>query len=285
MSSSQALRSRGAQATVVVAINAARRWPGFGLRELLTYRGLLLTFAARELRIRYRQTALGFAWILIQPLLVAGLFSFVFGHIARMPAEVVPRVLLAYAGVLAWNLFSSIVVRGAHSLVSNGALLSKVYFPREILPLSTVLSALVDFAVSWVIFEAMCVLWGRWLPLQALLLPVWILVVCLLAAGCGLITSALMVWYRDLVYVVQLAIQLLLYVSPIAFSLRAIPERFRTLIQVNPLSPLIEAFRWSLLGVGQPSLALVYPILLAVVLFFVGLLVFRRLERGFADVI
>ena len=281
----QALRPRRGMASAVVTINSARKWPGFGLRELFQYRGLLLTFAARDLRVRYRQTVLGVAWILIQPLLVASLFAFVFGQIASMPREAVPRVLLAYAGVLGWNLFSSIVVRGAHSLVGNAALLGKVFFPREILPFSVVLPALVDLAVSWAMFEVMSISFGVWPPLQGLLLPIWILVVCLLAVGCGLIAGALMVWYRDLGYVVQLAIQLLLYASPIAFSMNSVPERYRALVGVNPLSPLLEAFRWSLLGVGRPSLALCYPIVLAVVVFVVGLIAFRYLARGFADVI
>jgi lipopolysaccharide transport system permease protein len=285
MSESQAPRLSRPVASAQVMTIAASRWPGFGVQELFQYSGLLLTFAVRDLHVRYRQTVIGVVWLLIQPLLLACLFSFVFGQIANMPKEHVPRVLLAYAGVLGWNLFSTIVVRGAHSLVDNAALLSKVFFPREILPISVVLPALVDFVVSWSMFQCMSVSFGVWPPLQALLLPIWVLVVCLLAVGCGLITSALMVWYRDVVYIVQLAMQLLMYASPIAFTLHSVPERYRVFVQVNPVSPLLEAFRWSLLGVGQPSVALVYPIVLAVILFAVGLMFFRYLARGFADVI
>src|SRR5262245_513487 len=199
------------------------------------FRRLLVTFADRELRVRYRQTALGVTWFGLQPLVMAAAFAFVFGSLARMPEERAPRLVFTFAGVLAWNLFSYIVTRGSQPMVQNAPLITKVFFPREVLPLSLVLPGLVDFAITLVLLLAIAAAHGVWPGWGLLLLPVWIVLLCLLACGWALITAALTVWYRDLQFVVQLGMQLLLYVSPLAFSLDAIPERFRVLVMLNPL--------------------------------------------------
>lgn len=270
----------------VLLIRASTGWPNLGLGELWIFRGLLLTFAGRELRLRYRQTALGVAWFVLQPLIVAATFSFVFGAVARMPAERVPRLVFTYAGMLAWTLFSSIVTRGSQTMVVNAPLISKVFFPRELLPLSLVLPALVDFVIALALLVVLAGASSVFPSAAVLLLPIWLLLVCLLACGLALIFSALTVWYRDLQFVVQLAIQLLLYLSPLAYSVESVPPRFRAIVALNPLTPLLEGFRWSLLGTGRVSGGqMFYAAAVSLGSFFVGLAVFRRLERSFADVV
>jgi lipopolysaccharide transport system permease protein len=261
-------------------------WTGIGLDELWRFRGLVATFAGRDLKLRYRQTALGVLWFVLQPLIMAATFAFVFGAVAGMPAERVPRLVFTYAGVLAWNLFSYIVTRGSQSMVLNAPLISKVYFPRELLPLSLVLPALVDFAVALVVLVVLAAMNSVAPQAAVLLLPVWIALVCLLACGIALVTSALTVWYRDLQFLVQLAMQLLLYVSPLAYSVESVPPRFRPFVALNPLAPLLEGFRWSLIGDGHLSgRQVLYAVVVSLGSFFIGLVVFRRLERRFADVV
>jgi lipopolysaccharide transport system permease protein len=260
--------------------------PSLSLRETWQFRGLLATFAGRELRVRYRQTALGVAWFVLQPLLMAAAFAFVFGAVARMPAERAPRLLFTFAGVLPWNLFSYIVTRGSQTMVWNAGLISKVFFPRELLPLSLVLTGLVDLGVAFGLLVLVAGTSGT-VPTSAIVfLPLWLILLCLLSSGLALLTAALTVWYRDLQIVVQVAIQLLLYVSPIAYSVDNIPARFRLVVQLNPLTPLLEGFRWSILGGGQtPAWQVGYAVVVSVGVFFAGLAVFRNLERRFADVV
>ena len=270
----------------LLRITGTDRWPGFGLLETWGFHGLLTAFAAREMKLRYRQTALGVSWFVLQPLIVAATFAFVFGSVARMPSERVPRLVFTLAGVLAWTLFNSIVVRGSSAIVTNATLISKVYFPRELLPLSTVLPALLDLVVGLGLFAVLAIVFRTFGGAPIVLLPVWALLVCLLGAGLALVTSALTVWYRDLLYVVQLAMQVLMFASPLAYSLDNVPHRFRLLVAVNPLAPLLEGFRWSLLGTSPVAAgALAYAVAAALVLFFGGLGLFRVLERRFADVI
>ncbi len=270
----------------VLVIGPDAGWPSLSLREPWRFRGLLLTFAGRELRVRYRQTALGVLWFVLQPLIMAATFTFVFGAVARMPEERTSRLVFTYAGVLAWNLFSQIVIRGSHSLVQNAPLLSKVYFPRELLPLSMVPLGLVDLAVALGLLVVILAVTGTAPTAAALLLPLWIVLLCVLGAGWALLTSALTVWYRDLQFVISLALQILLYLSPLAYSVSSVPERFRPFILLNPIAPLLEAFRWSLVGANRVSLGqLAYSLAFGVASFVAGLALFRHLERRFADVV
>ena len=270
----------------LLTIRAGSGWAGVNLAELWRFRDLLFTLAGRDLRLRYKQTVLGVVWVVLQPLLAAGVFSFVFGKVARMPSDGVPYFLFSYAGLMGWNLFSGTLTKVSGSLVGNAHLISKVFFPRLILPLSSVPSALVDFSVAGGMMLVLMALehltpgWGL------LLLPVWMAMLLALATGVGLWTTSLMVSYRDVGYVVPVALQILLYASPIAYAMSAVPEPLRVWYRLNPLVPVLEAFRWSLLGRGSldvPSLG--WAAGLIAVVFGLGLFSFKRMERKFADVI
>jgi lipopolysaccharide transport system permease protein len=237
-------------------------------------------------KLRYRQTALGVLWVVLQPLLAAGIFALVFGRVANLPSEGAPYFLFAFAGLLGWNLFSSTLTRASTCLVGNAQLVSKIYFPRLVLPLSTVFSSLIDFGVALALLAALMVFYGVAPHPGVLLLPVWLLLLLLLAAGLGLVAAALTVSYRDVQYVLPVLVQFLLYASPVAYALSAIPPSLRPLFFFNPLTGLLEAFRWSLLGTGALRGDYVaYAAAISLGVFFWGTLVFKTMERRFADVI
>jgi lipopolysaccharide transport system permease protein len=255
-------------------------------RELWDAREVFYRFGIRDLVLRYRQTAIGVAWVILQPLAAAGIFSIVFGQVAGLPTDGVPYFVFSFAGMLAWNVFYGIVSRGSGSLVANQALVSKVFFPRLLVPLSSVISVLVDFLVAAVMFVVLLVVFGINPGWPVLLTPVWVLAAVLLASGVGVAASAIMVKYRDVAYVLPWILQILLYATPIAYSLTAVPEDLRWLFEINPLTWLMEAFRWSLLGLSSPSAwqFVALPVV-AVLVFLGGTLIFQRHERTFADVI
>lgn len=249
-------------------------------------REVLLRFGARDITLRYRQTALGVIWVILQPLIGAGVFALVFGGVADLPSEGVPYFVLSFAGMLAWNAFNGVVGRASTSLVANAALVSKVFFPRILVPLSSVYSVLVDFAVALGFFGVLLVVFGISPGWPVLLLPVWLALVVLMASGLGLVTSALMVKYRDVGYVLPVVTQTLLYASPVAYSLSAVPEHYRVWFNLNPLTWVLQEFRWSLLGLAAPEpWQVVASVIAAALVFLVGALVFEHMERGFADVI
>lgn len=267
-------------------IRPKSRWTPLDLKELWEFRDLLVTFASRDIRLRYRQTALGAIWVVLQPLLGAGILSFVFGGVADLPSEGIPYFVFAYAGMLGWTAFSSTLTKASGSLVGNAALVSKVFFPRMLLPLSVVGSTLLDFVVALVVMAVLLVITGVTPGLALVLLPLWLLVVLLLSVGAGFIASSLMVRFRDVQYVLPVALQLALFASPVAYSLDAVPSSARRFFTLNPLVGLLEAFRWSLLDVDAPGARpLAYSVVAAVVLFVAGALAFTRMERQFADVI
>lgn len=263
-------------------------WAALDVAEAWQFRDLLFSLAGRDVRLRYKQTALGVTWVILQPLLAAGIFAFVFGKVARLSTGTVPYFLFSYVGLLAWNVFNSTLNKSSMCLIGNSQLISKVYFPRVILPLSTVPSALIDFGVALALLFVLMPLYGVAPGPQMILLPVWLLLILLLAVGSGLIASALTVTYRDVQYILPVATQFLLYASPIAYSVEQVPIRLRAFYFLNPLSGLLEAFRWSLLGGGGGHLYwgyLAYSAAFCIVLFLLGLLTFKNMERKFADVI
>ncbi|MCC6730591.1 MAG: ABC transporter permease [Chthonomonadales bacterium] len=269
-----------------LVIRPASGWQAVNLREIWRFRDLLLTLAGRDVKLRYRQTALGAIWVVLQPLVGAGIFSFVFGRVAKLPSDGVPYFLFSYAGLLGWNAFSATLTKSSQSLVGNAGLVSKVYFPRLVLPLSSVPSVLIDFAVALGMMAALMCLNGVAPHWGLLLLPVWLAVLLGLALGMGLIFSALMVTYRDVMHVLPVLTQMLLYASPVAYAVSAVPERLRSVYLLNPLSGLLEAFRWSLLGTGHLRPAYVaYSAGFTLVVLAAGAFSFRRMERRFADVI
>jgi lipopolysaccharide transport system permease protein len=261
-------------------------WSPLALGEMWQYRDLLFTLAARDVKLRYRQTAMGVIWVVLQPLLGAGIFAVVFGRVAKLPSNGLPYMVFSYAGLLGWNAFNSTLAKSSACVVQNSHLVSKVYFPRLMLPLSTVLSTLIDFGVAMAVMAAIMVSYGITPGWGILLLPVWLALLILLAIGVGLYTSALMVSYRDLQYAIPVLQQFLMYASPVAYSMAIVPGNLRTLYLLNPISNLLEAFRWSVLGRGQVEWGWVaYSAAVVLVAFVGGAVAFKRMERRFADVI
>lgn len=264
-----------------------KSWFPSNPRDLWHFRGLLARFTARDLTLRYRQTVLGMTWVVLQPLLGAGVLSFVFGSVAGLSApKGIPYLVFSFAGMVAWNLYSNITMRAGTVLIGNAQMIQKVFFPRLLLPLSQVGSSLVDLAVSLVVLAIMLAVYGIWAGWALLLLPVWLLLFVFAALGLGLTSGALAVPFRDVQYVLPVAIQFLLFATPIAYSISAAPASTRWLFYINPLSGLFEAVRWSTLGTPFPSSGLItYSIVASLAMFLLGVMVFSRLERRFADVI
>ncbi len=254
--------------------------------QLWEGREVLYRFGARDVTLRYRQTLLGVVWVVLQPLLTAAIFTLVFNRVAHLKSSGVPYLVFVFTGLLAWNLFNGIITRAASSLVSNRDLVSKVFFPRMLVPLATAYSTIVDFVVSLVFMFVLLAIYGVNPGFGALLFPVWTLMVILLAAGVGLVASALMVRYRDVAYVVPFALQFLLYASPIAYSISAVPSKYRVIYDINPLTWLLQEFQWSFARQAAPPLwEIVLSIVVPIVVFVGGAIVFEQMERGFADVI
>jgi lipopolysaccharide transport system permease protein len=269
-----------------LTIRPSKGWQALDLKQIWLYRDLLMTLASRDVKLRYRQTALGAFWVIFQPLMTAGIFSFVFGTVANLPSDGLPYILFSYAGVLASNAFSSTLNKTSGVLVGNAGLISKVYFPRLVLPLSTVLSTLIDFGVALLMMAVLMVMYHITPSLSLLMLPVLLFLILLLAVGIGLWTSALMVSYRDVAFVLPVLIQMLLYASPVAYSVAKVPAEYLNYYFLNPLAGLIEAFRWSILGRGEVHWgAVAYSAVFAVASFIFGAFMFKKMEKKFADVI
>ncbi|HEX8521125.1 MAG TPA: ABC transporter permease [Tepidisphaeraceae bacterium] len=254
--------------------------------EIWRHRDLLLTLAARDLKVRYKQTALGVLWIVLQPLLGAGILTYVFGEIANVRAPGgLPIFLLSFSGMVVWSAFSSTISRTASALIGNAQLISKVYFPRLILPLSTILSTLVDVLVMLPMLAIFCIVY-RWQPPWTIVFFPWfILIAMALGSGIGTWMAGLAVKYRDVQYVLPVITQTLFWASPIAYGASRVGKH-RTLYFLNPLAGTIEGFRWSVLGVGFISpWEIFYTAATAAVAMAVGYFWFSRMERSFADVI
>lgn len=261
-------------------------WQILDPRELWHFRDLLATLAGRDVKLRYRQTALGVIWDLVQPVVPAFILSVVFGKIAKVPSGGVPAFVFVYVGMLGWNAFFNTLNKASNSLVQDAPLLSKVYFPRMVLPLSTVLSTLVDFAITAALLPPMFLLSGIRPGAGLALLPLWLLLLIALAFGVGLWLSALMVTYRDVKYALPVLLTFLLYATPIAYPASFIPPTLRTYFLINPLAPLIEGMRWSLFGRGTLLWGnLAYAAVFTLLALAWGAFVFSRMERRFADVI
>jgi lipopolysaccharide transport system permease protein len=270
----------------LLKIRPPRGWASLSLSDLWSYRDLLITFAERDIKVRYKQTALGAIWVVLQPLIGSLIFAFVFGRIAKMSSDGFPYIVLAYSGLLGWNAFNTTLTRASTSIVDGSRLVSKIYFPRLVLPLSTVGSTLVDFVVSLAFMIVLMLIYHVHPGWQLVFLPVFLLLLLMAAIGIGLFTSALMVSYRDLQYALPPFLQFLLYASPVGYAVSQVPKSLRTLYFLNPLAGLLEGFRWSILGTSQPQLwAVLYAAGVVIAMLFVGLVSFKRMERRFADVI
>ena len=258
---------------------AAHYW-----RDLWRYRELMSFLAWRDIAVRYKQTAIGVLWAIIRPALTLLVFV-AFRRMAGLRQSAVPDVILVLAAVLPWQFFSSALADASTSLIGNTSLISKVYFPRLIIPLSAVATALVDFAITLVMLAALMAWYGVQPDARLLALPLFIAQCSLLALGLGLLLAALTVTYRDFRYVVPFAIQLGLFVSPVAFESAQVPERWRAIYALNPLVGIIDGFRWSLLGAALDPRLVSSSIAVTLLSVAAGVWYFRRTERGFADAI
>ncbi|MFO7654955.1 MAG: ABC transporter permease [Candidatus Krumholzibacteriia bacterium] len=270
-----------------ITIRPHRGWGGIDVREIWRFRDLLGILGGRDLKVRYKQTALGVSWVVLQPLIAAGIFSFVFGGIAKLEAPgQVPYFVFSFTGMLLWQTFATTLNRAGGSMVSNQHLVAKIYFPRLILPISTVFSALVDFAVGLGLLVVLLALFWQFPGWHVLMLPVCLLMLLTLAMGTGFAAAALAVPYRDVNYLRPVAIQFLLYASPVAYAVAEVPAGYRHLYMLNPIAPILETTRWAVLGTGTvPWGYLGIAAVVCAVSLVVGAAVFTRMERNFADVI
>jgi len=266
-------------------IRPRRGWVRLDLGELWRYRDLLWFLTKRDISLRYRQTALGVAWALIQPLATMAVFTIFFGRFGKMPSDGVPYALFALCGLVPWQLFAYALSESSNSLVNNQNLVTKVYFPRLVIPLSAVLSGLMDLCVSSVLLGGMLVFFGRPPTLAALLLPAFVLLGIVAALAVGLWLAALNVQYRDVRYTIPFLTQIWFFATPIAYPASLIPERFRPLVGLNPMAGVVEGFRWALLGTARPTGIIWVSCAATVVLLVGGLRYFAKLERRFADVV
>jgi lipopolysaccharide transport system permease protein len=265
--------------------------PGMGAihywRDLWRYRELFFFLAWRDILVRYKQTAIGVAWSVIRPLATMLVFTVVFGTLAKLPSNGVPYPVMVYAAMLPWQFFANALSESSNALVDNANLLSKVYFPRLIVPASAVIVSLVDFLISCVILCGIMA-WYRFVPdLRILLLPAFLLMAFLASFGAGLWLSALNVKYRDFRFVVPFLVQFGLYISPVGFSSAIVPEKWRVFYFLNPMVGVIDGFRWAILGDAFPVnwTGFLVSCLLVTLLFAGGVLFFRSVERSFADVV
>jgi len=263
----------------------SKRWVALDLRSLWTFRDLLYFLTLRDVKIRYKQTALGVAWAVLQPLLTMLIFTLFFGRVAKIPSNGHPYALFAFAGLLPWTFFANAITNSGNSLVNNAALISKVYFPRLIMPSAAVLAGLVDLAVSLVLMFGLAAFYGVGMSLNILALPALILLTTLLALAVSLFFAALNVKYRDVRYALPFLVQLAMFATPIIYPISMVPQRWRWALLLNPMAGLVEGFRVSLLG-GQfdlPGLELAGAI--TIILLALGAYYFRSVERSFADLI
>lgn len=279
--------STAAPAAPLRRIRSTTRRTPLDLGELWRYRDLWLTLALRDVKLRYRQTALGVAWVVLLPLLASGIFTLVFGMIAHLPSDGSPYFLFVFAGYLGWNAFQNTLQRCGISLIGNTALVTKVYFPRIILPAASVLASLLDFAVGVVMLLLVLLVRGELPSIGSLaLVPLFMLLLQLLGLGVGFVSAALTVRFRDVQYVLPYLIQLLLYASPVAYGVSAVPHAVRRLYLLNPVAPLLDGLRAALLGRGEVHwLAIGGSALVSVVAFAAGTLFFLYQDRQYADVI
>jgi len=270
--------------TDVVVIRPTRGWVPVDLGALWEYRELLMFLAWRDISVRYKQTVLGALWAIIQPLFSMVVFTLFFGTLAKIPSDGVPYAVFSYAGLLPWTYFAAGVSRSSNSLVGSQNLLTKVYFPRLVIPISAVVSPLVDFAIAFAVLLGLMAYFGIAPTANILWLPVLLLLALVTALAVGLWLSALNVEYRDVGYALPFLVQLWMFASPVTYPTSMIPERWHAVYALNPMTGVIEGFRWALLGTGQPPGPITLVSASVTLLLLVGgAYYFKRTERTFAD--
>ena len=270
----------------VIFIKPTKGWGSLNLRELWLYRELVYFLTWRDLKVRYKQTALGAGWAILQPVLSMIVFSIFFGGLLNVPSEGVPYPIFSYAALLPWGVFAKALNDTGRSLVSNRAMLTKIYFPRMVIPLASVFSSLADFLIAFVVMLGL-MLYYRIAPTSNIwTLPFFLLLALITALGVGLWLSAMNVLYRDIGYMIPYITQLWFYLTPIVYPASEVPEQWQFFYALNPMVGVVEGFRWALLGTADaPSPMIGVSATIAVVIFISGMFYFRRMERTFADMV
>lgn len=268
-----------------VVIQPPKKWVPIDIPELWHYRELLGSFVRRDIKIRYKQTALGFLWVIIQPLFMVLIFSIFFGGLAKVPSDDIPYPLFVLAALLPWTLFAEGLTRSTTSMVTNAQIMTKVYFPRLIMPISGILSPLVDFFISLSLLAIFMAYYGILPTLNVIFLPLFILLALATSLSVGLWLSALNVKYRDFQYTVPFIIQIWMFASPVVYPASLLPESVRFLYGLNPMAGVIEGFRWALFGTGMPGAMMLVSVGVVVFFLITGIFYFRRMEQYYADIV
>jgi lipopolysaccharide transport system permease protein len=270
----------------VIVVKPSKGWISLKLKELWEYRELLYFMAWRDIKVRYKQTVLGAAWAIIQPFFTMVVFSIFFGKLAKVPSDGLPYPIFAYAALVPWSFFANGLNQASNSLVGSANLIKKVYFPRLVVPISSVISGVVDFVLAFAVLLGMMLFYGILPTVNILWLPLFVLLIFVTALGVGFWLSALNVQFRDVRYTVPFLTQFWLFATPIAYPSSLLSEPWRTLYGINPMVGVVEGFRWALLGTDTaPGAIILVSSLVALALFVGGAFYFRRLERSFADVV
>jgi lipopolysaccharide transport system permease protein len=269
----------------VVRIRPRRGWVALNLRDVWEYRELLYFLTWRDIKVRYKQTALGASWAIIQPFMTMVAFSLFFGQLGKIPSDGLPYPIFAYAALLPWSFFAYALGQSSNSLVGSSNLISKIYFPRLVIPIASVLGGVVDFAIAFLVLLGMMVFYGIWPTAAIIVLPLLLVLALVTALGVGLWLSALNVEYRDVRYTIPFLTQFWLFATPVAYPSSLLGEPWRTVYGLNPMVGVVEGFRWALLGTAPPGPLLGLSAAVSIALLVTGAFYFRRMERGFADVI
>ncbi len=276
----------------VAYLRPARGWSALNLLDLWRYRELVYFLIWRDIKVRYKQTALGVLWAVLQPVLTMIVFNFFFGKVAKVPTGGIPYPIFSYTGLLPWGLFSKAISDAGRSLITNRSMITKVYFPRLVIPLSSVLSGLVDFGISFLVLIGIMLYYNFspnstyhiYLTWRLLTLPLFILLALETALGVGLWLSALNVIYRDVNYILPFLTQFWLFATPVLYSATMFSEKWQFLISLNPMTGVVTGFRWALLNVGEaPGVYFWISVIISLIILITGLFYFRRMERTFAD--
>lgn len=271
----------------VVIIQPVKGLVNLNLRDLWVYRELVYFLTWRDLKVRYKQSVLGVLWAIIKPFLTMIVFTIFFGNLAKLPSDGLPYPIWSYTGLLPWEFFAAALSVSARSMLTSGNMVSKIYFPRIIVPLSSVFANLVDFLIAFVILIGMMVFYHITPTINMIWLPAFLLLAVITALGVGLWFSALLVMYRDINYMLPFITQIWMFISPVVYASSTVPEKWRVLYSLNPMAGVVEGFRWAMLGTQQSISPLMIAVssAIALLLFVSGLFFFRRMERVFADMI
>jgi len=268
----------------VTLIKPTNGWAALNLRDLWLYRELIFFMTWRDLKVRYKQTLLGVGWAILQPFMTMIVFSIFFGSLAQVPSDGVPYPIFTYAALIPWTLFSKALQDASRSLVANSHMITKVYFPRMILPISSVLAGVVDFLIAFLVLLGMMLYFNITPTANAWTLPLFLVLAVITAIAVGLWLSALNVLYRDINYILPFLTQFWMYLTPIAYPSSMVPEKWQAIYALNPMTGVVEGFRWALLGTGQPPGLMTFVSAgVAIILLISGMFYFKRMERLFAD--